>query len=85
MIFAVVALTLLQFTGPTGVRIDLNGEAMTSIRDPHSMSGGHWVKGTNCVIVMSNGRFIAVKETCDEVRQAIGARTGPCRLVCGKT
>jgi hypothetical protein len=79
----VVAIALLQFTGPTGARIDLNAEAITSIRDPHAMPEGHWGVGTHCIILVDGGGTIAVRETCDQVRQAILKPTGPCALVCG--
>lgn len=72
MSYVVLALALLQFTGPTGARIDLNVDAITSIRDPTAMPEGHWNKGTHCIIVVDGGGAIAVQETCDEVRQAIG-------------
>lgn len=67
-----LALVLLQFTGPTGARIDLNPAAITSIREPNAMPEGHWGKGTHCIIVVDGGGTIAVHETCDEVRQVIG-------------
>lgn len=67
----IVAIVLLQFTGPTGARIDLNAEAVTSIRDPAAIAG-HWSKETHCIILVDNSPPIAVKETCDEVRQKLG-------------
>lgn len=68
----VTALALLQFTGPTGARIDLNPQAITSIRDPTAMPEGHWNKNTHCIIVVDGGGTIAVSETCDQVREAVG-------------
>jgi hypothetical protein len=81
-----LALVLAQFTGPTGARIDINTDHVNSIRDPQAMSKGHWAKNTHCIIVMDNGRPIAVMETCEQARQELGARGGngpPCVLVCG--
>lgn len=70
---SIVALMLLQFHGPTGARIDLNAEAITSIRDPSAMPEGHWSKATRCIILVDNSPPISVSETCDEVRQAVEA------------
>lgn len=70
----VIAVALLQFTGPTGARIDLNPAAITSIRDPSAMSEGHWNKNTHCIILVDNSPPIAVRETCDEVRQVVGGK-----------
>lgn len=68
----IMAIVLLQFTGPTGARIDLNAEAITSIREPTAMPEGHWNKNTHCIILVDNSPPIAVRETCDEVREALG-------------
>lgn len=70
----VLAITLVQFTGPTGARIDLNPDAITSIRDPGAMPEGHWSKGTHCIIVVDGGGAVAVTESCDQVRQAVGGK-----------
>ena len=72
----IIALSLLQFTSPTGSPIDVNIDAISSIRDPRNMSEGHWSKGTHCIIVMSNGKFIAIRETCNQVETLIKERTG---------
>ena len=87
MLAIVVAVALLQFTGPTGARIDLNPQEISSIRDPRASPVGHWGKGTNCIVVMNNGKFIAVAENCDEVRATLRGASGsaPCVLVCGET
>lgn len=79
-----VALALLEFTGPTGTRIDLNAEAITSIRDPHAMPG-HWSEGAHCIIIVDGGGTIAVRETCEEVRLRVVKPSGPCALVCGES
>jgi hypothetical protein len=73
----VVALALVQLTGPTGWRIDLNADAITSIRDPSAMPDGHWSKQTHCLVAVDGGAPIAVLETCDEVRQRIAKGAKP--------
>lgn len=69
---SILALVLLTFHGPTGARIDLNAESITSIRDPGAMPEGHWGKGVHCIVVVDASGAIAVRETCDEVRQVVG-------------
>lgn len=80
----IVALALLEFTGPAGTRIDLNAESITSIRDPSAIKG-HWTQEVHCIIVVDGGGTIAVRETCEEVRRKVVRPTGPCALVCGES
>jgi hypothetical protein len=83
-----VAILLAQLTGPGGQRIDINTADVTSVRDIHGEIEGHYAKGTSCIVVMSNGKFIAVREDCDTVRNKLkgGGLSGqqPCVLVCGE-
>ena len=69
----VIAVTLIRLTGPAGQRIDINPADVTSIREPRGVDRGHWVAGTRCLVVMVNGKFIAVTEDCDTVRLMVGA------------
>ena len=68
-----VAVVLIRLTGPDGQRIDINALDVTSIREPRGIDRGHWVVGTRCLVVMLNGKFIAVHEDCDTVRLLVGA------------
>ena len=82
----VVALALLQFTGPTGGRVDINADEISTIRDSTKIGeGGHYGPGTHCVLVLTNGHAVPVQEDCDRVRELVRGRTGPCTLVCGET
>ena len=86
----VLTLALVQFTTPNGDRIDINSAEITSLREPHGSTEMHWAQGTRCIIVMSNGKFIAVHEDCSSVRKLLGgggpAAVGhaPCIRVCGE-
>ena len=84
MIDDLVAILLVQFTGPTGQRIDVNPAEVTSIREPQPANRTYLAKGINCLIGMSNGKFIAVRDGCSEVRQALRGGESPCVLVCGE-
>ena len=55
----------------TGGEIDVNTQEITNMRGPEP-GGSNFVKGTNCLINMSDGKYVAVKETCEQVRQIIG-------------
>jgi hypothetical protein len=82
----VVAIALVQLTGPDGKqRIDINPNEITSIRDTHEAREGHVARGTKCVIVMTSGKFVAVSDDCATVRQRVGPPHGhgPCAYVCG--
>lgn len=79
-----LALAFITLHGPTGARLDINGDAISSIRDPHAMAQGHWSKGVHCIVIADNSPPIAVEETCDEVRRLTMKPTGPCALVCGE-
>jgi hypothetical protein len=70
---AKVAVVLIELTLPTGKHhIEINPAEISSVRQPADVNG-HWAKGTNCIIVMTNGRFNAVIETCETVLMKIGA------------
>jgi hypothetical protein len=61
----------IQLTTPNGHRLDMNPRGISSLRDPIDISS-HWAKGTHCIVVMTNGRFNAVGDTCAKVRREIG-------------
>lgn len=67
-IHTVLALLLVQLTGPDGQRIDLNPQEITSVREPR----GGFDKEIHCLIHMADGKFIAVIETCAQVREKLG-------------
>ena len=63
-----VNLSLITVHGPDGDQeITINVAEITSIRQPREGAQGHFAPGTNCLIYMTNGNFIATNETCLEV------------------
>jgi len=68
---AMVVMVILHSS--TGVEIDVNTELITNMR---SAEPGHknLAAGVNCMINMSDGKFVSVKETCEEVRRVMEAR-----------
>jgi hypothetical protein len=63
-----IAFHLIQLHGPDGQEIDVNPHEVASLREPSTISEGHFPKGVRCVVVMSNGRFNLVKEDCSTVK-----------------
>jgi hypothetical protein len=79
-----LALALIQFTGPTGHRIDVNPAEVSSVREIAEPK--YWGPGVHCVLVMVGNKFIGVHETCAVARKALAnesADHGPCVLMCG--
>jgi hypothetical protein len=53
-----------------GEIVQLNINEISSIRQPPDVQG-HFAKGTNCIIVMTNGKFVLTREPCQTVRDSI--------------
>lgn len=64
-------LTLVELHGPNGQRYFINPAEITTIREPINSDLRHFGSGTHCVIFITNGKFLAVRETCDEVRARV--------------
>jgi uncharacterized protein YlzI (FlbEa/FlbD family) len=62
-------LYLIRLHSPDGHEIDINPREITVIREREH--GKHFTPGVECAISMSDGKFVAVVETCDEVRAKI--------------
>ena len=69
LLAAILAIHLAQFTLPNGQKIEVNPNEVSSVREPQGE--GHFAKGTRCILVMTNGKLIAVQEECDAVRIAV--------------
>jgi hypothetical protein len=65
----VALLALIELHGPDGHTIHVNPAEITSLRAPQTPGG--FAKGTRCLITLTNRSFIAVAETCDQVRQKL--------------
>jgi hypothetical protein len=57
--------------GPDNQPIDINPDQVVSVRQPRA-SEGHFQKGIRCLVITADGKFVAVMETCDEIRNKIG-------------
>lgn len=62
---------LVELHGPDGQVIYLNTHEITSLREPRAINRRQFVAGTRCVVVMSNGNFVAVQDRCEQVRDRV--------------
>lgn len=66
---------LVELHGADGQRVFINPTEITSIREP--IKGDlqrHFTAGSHCVVVMTDGKFIATREDCDTVRDKVGLK-----------
>ena len=61
-----LVLHLLMVHSPDGLVIEINPHEISSIRQPPSVAG-HFDKDVHCLIIMTNGKFIATSEDCQTV------------------
>jgi uncharacterized protein YlzI (FlbEa/FlbD family) len=52
----------------SGTPIDLNATTITNLRNPEPTNNA-FSKGVRCQVNMVDGKYVTVKETCDEVRK----------------
>jgi hypothetical protein len=62
---------LVELHGPGNQIIYVNPSQITNIREPRDMNLRHFAVGTRCVVIMTNGNFIAVHDPCRVVRQQL--------------
>ena len=60
-------LIMIVLHSATGVEIDVNTESITNLRRPEP-NNPNFTKDVKCQINMYDGKFVTVKETCEEVR-----------------
>ena len=66
-------LELIVLHAPSGQQlIYINPVEITSLRAPLPGARQHFAPGARCIIVVTNGSFISVSETCDMVRRLLG-------------
>jgi len=69
MLWTLVALRLIQFTGPDGQTVVINPDEIVSVRSPRSTD--HFGPGIQCLIFTVDGKYISVKEACSQVRETL--------------
>jgi hypothetical protein len=74
-----LAVVLISLHAPNGDKIDVNPDSITSMRDraaQHDADESLVAKGIECMINLSDGKYVSVTEHCDKVRELIKAATG---------
>ena len=66
----IIALHLVQLTGPNGQRIYINPVDVVTIRQP-TAGADHFHAAVQCVIFTVDGRWLGVVESCDNVERLI--------------
>jgi hypothetical protein len=64
-------LEFIEVHGPDGQRAFLNPKAISSLREPVGTDLKHFTGSVRCVVVTTNGKFIAVVETCPGIRDTL--------------
>lgn len=64
-----LAVHLLQFTGPDGQLIEVNPAGIVSIRSPRRAE--HFTAGIHCIIFTSDNKYLAVLESCQQVEEML--------------
>jgi len=68
----IIPVMMILHTG-TGIAVEVNTEAVTHLRNPEP-SNPSFAKGLNCMVNLSDGKFVTVIETCQEVRRLMQDR-----------
>ena len=69
---SLAAVTLIELHGAEGQRFLLNPAQITTIREPSAADlRQHFAPGAHCIVVTTSGKFLAVRESCDQVQAAV--------------
>ncbi|MET3995054.1 hypothetical protein ABID65_006720 [Bradyrhizobium sp. S3.9.2] len=67
------ALVLVILHGPDGHEISINPMTVTSLREARSDDDTtkHTTKGVACIVNLTDGKFVTVREDCDSARDIL--------------
>lgn len=68
------AVELIEVHGVDGQLVFFNAQEISSLRAPTSADLQRFAKGAHCVIVMTNSKFLATRESCAEIKQKLVAK-----------
>jgi hypothetical protein len=70
-----ILLVMIILHSGSGTPLDLNTQTITNLRNPEPDSNSPlFTKGVRCQVNMTDGKFVAVTETCAEVRRIMEDR-----------
>jgi len=75
LLFPVDLLQLVELHRPDGEAIYVNPHEVSSLREPSAQA--HFAMGTRCLIYVTSGNFITVRETCMEAVKKLAAPLVP--------
>jgi hypothetical protein len=59
---------------PQGAVIEINPDQVTSLRNAPPQKRGSFTEQANCLINLTDGKFVTVIEDCETVRKLFGVR-----------
>lgn len=62
-------LAFLALTGPDGQALKINPKSIASLRAPRD--GEHFNKDVRCLVFTLDGKYIGVRETCEQVNSKL--------------
>jgi hypothetical protein len=68
---AIAALVFVVLHRVDGGEVAVNPTLVTSLRSTPGSLGGLAPSGANCIVGLTDGKFLAVIETCDTVRRLL--------------
>lgn len=69
---SLAAIQLVELHGPDGQTVYINEREISTLRQPTKLDmEQHFHKGTHCIVVTTNGKFVAVVETCRAIRDML--------------
>jgi len=69
----IIPVLIVLHTG-TGVAVEVNTEAITHLRNPEPSSSPSFPPNVKCMVNLSDGKFVTVVESCQEVRSIMENR-----------
>ena len=70
----ITALVLIVLHTVSGRPIEINPRLITHMRGPEPAHSS-FTEGARCMINFSDGKYITVRETCEEVKKLIGEKS----------
>lgn len=70
-----LAIDLIEVHGPGGAPVYFNQEEISSLATPSEADLKRFAAGARCVVSMTNRKFLATRETCEEIRQKLHVPT----------
>lgn len=78
MIALVLAIELLAIVAADGKVVAVNPHEIVAIRAPRKTDS--FVAGANCLIFLTDGRFISARDACEDIVHRLGGDLGDYKL-----